>query len=258
VVWPFEPSADLELGTLRRPTLRSQLNQIRLWLRQGRTEAWIAHKLDISVATLEQFKRDHRLGAEQSAPESTAPEPAERPAPSSGLAPDEDEEEEEEEELEREPETVGAVFDSSDVPAPTEPDGDSGFEPDVSGTDAAVVETETVGIGPEEAGSEAVGAVEEVETAAREPEEEGEEEAPGRRRRRRRGRRGGRRRGAKQAQYEATFDHGEEVYALRLDPAVADNPVYEKHWAGHRTVAVILEPDAITILRLEDQEEPRE
>jgi hypothetical protein len=32
-----------------------------LWVRQGRTDAWIAHKLDISVEALEQFKRDHRL-----------------------------------------------------------------------------------------------------------------------------------------------------------------------------------------------------
>jgi hypothetical protein len=47
-----------------RPSLRSQLNQIRLWLRQGRTDAWIAHKLDISVDQLAQFKRDQRLDGE--------------------------------------------------------------------------------------------------------------------------------------------------------------------------------------------------
>jgi hypothetical protein len=56
---------------LRRPSLRSQLNQIRLWVRQGRTDAWIAHKLDISVEELEQFKRDHRLTGEPP----PAPEP---------------------------------------------------------------------------------------------------------------------------------------------------------------------------------------
>jgi hypothetical protein len=32
-----------------------------LWVRQGRTDPWIAHKLDISVEDLEQFKRDHHL-----------------------------------------------------------------------------------------------------------------------------------------------------------------------------------------------------
>jgi len=30
-------------------------------VRQGRTDAWIAHKLDISVEELEHFKRDHHL-----------------------------------------------------------------------------------------------------------------------------------------------------------------------------------------------------
>jgi hypothetical protein len=56
---------------LRRPSLRSQLNQIRLWVRQGRTDAWIAHKLDISVEQLEQFKREHQLDGD--APPSPAP-----------------------------------------------------------------------------------------------------------------------------------------------------------------------------------------
>ena len=45
----------------RQPSLRSQLNQIRLWVRQGRTDAWIAHKLDISIEELTRFKREHQL-----------------------------------------------------------------------------------------------------------------------------------------------------------------------------------------------------
>jgi hypothetical protein len=65
--------------TLRRPSLRSQLNQIRLWLRQGRTDAWIAHKLDISVDDLVQFKREHQLDGEP-AP-SLAPLTAGEPPP---------------------------------------------------------------------------------------------------------------------------------------------------------------------------------
>src|SRR5206468_657315 len=66
-----------------RPSLRSQLNQIRLWVRQGRTDAWIPHKLDISVDQLAQFKRDHQLdGGEEpeSRPEQVA-EPAPAPEP---------------------------------------------------------------------------------------------------------------------------------------------------------------------------------
>src|SRR6266545_6354938 len=60
------------ISALRRPSLRSQLNQIRLWVRQGRTDAWIAHKLDISVEDLEQFKRDHHLTGDPA----PAPEPS--------------------------------------------------------------------------------------------------------------------------------------------------------------------------------------
>ncbi len=48
---------------------------------------------------------------------------------------------------------------------------------------------------------------------------------------------------------EATFDHGEEGYGLWLDPAVADNPVYAEHWAGHRPVEVTIDEDQIVIRR---------
>src|SRR4051794_1609864 len=44
-------------------SLRPQLNQIRAWVRQGRTDAWIAHQLEGSVKDLRQFKRDHELEA---------------------------------------------------------------------------------------------------------------------------------------------------------------------------------------------------
>ena len=49
---------------------------------------------------------------------------------------------------------------------------------------------------------------------------------------------------------QATFDHGaEEGYGLWLDPAVADDPVYTEHWAGHRQIEVTIEPDRIVIKR---------
>jgi hypothetical protein len=41
--------------------LRSQLNQIRAWVREGRTDAWIAHQLDISASELSEFRRRHDL-----------------------------------------------------------------------------------------------------------------------------------------------------------------------------------------------------
>ncbi|MDQ5807559.1 MAG: hypothetical protein M3320_02685, partial [Actinomycetota bacterium] len=76
-----------------------------------------------------------------------------------------------------------------------------------------------------------------------------EEEPKPRRRRSRRG--GGRSRSRSNGgdALEATFDHGEEGYGLWLDPAVADNPVYAEHWAGHRPVEVTIEEDRIVIRR---------
>ena len=69
-----------------------------------------------------------------------------------------------------------------------------------------------------------------------------------RRRRRRRGRRGGRRpaRGRDAGDLRPRPDDG---FGLWLDPAVADDPVYSEHWAGHRQVEVTIEPDRIVIRR---------
>ena len=46
---------------MARRSLKPQLNQIRTWVRQGRTDAWIAHQLDVSVGDIRAFKRDHEL-----------------------------------------------------------------------------------------------------------------------------------------------------------------------------------------------------
>src|SRR6204780_2610852 len=44
-----------------RRSLRPHLNQIRAWVRQGRTDAWIAHQLEVTVRDIEQFKRQNEL-----------------------------------------------------------------------------------------------------------------------------------------------------------------------------------------------------
>jgi hypothetical protein len=49
---------------MARKSLRSQLNQIRAWVREGRTDAWIAHQLDIPAAELRDFRRRHDLTAD--------------------------------------------------------------------------------------------------------------------------------------------------------------------------------------------------
>jgi hypothetical protein len=48
---------------LARRSLKPQLNQIRTWVRQGRTDAWIAHQLEVSVKEITTFKREHGLEA---------------------------------------------------------------------------------------------------------------------------------------------------------------------------------------------------
>jgi hypothetical protein len=170
---------------LARRSLRPHLNQIRSWVRQGRTDAWIAHQLEVTVQQVSSFKREQGL-AEGDA--ETAP---------------------------------GADFDD---------------EIDLRAEDDALIAAELDA-------AEAARAEEDDES----PGDDGEDAKP----RRRRGRRGGRRRSGSSsgATLEASFDHGEEGYGLWLDPAVADNPVYAEHWAGHRPVEVTIEEDRIVIRR---------
>jgi hypothetical protein len=55
---------------MARRSLRPELNRIRAWVRQGRTDAWIAHQLEVTVQEIQSFKRDHGL-AESSDAETT-------------------------------------------------------------------------------------------------------------------------------------------------------------------------------------------
>jgi hypothetical protein len=182
-----------------------------MWVRQGRTDAWIAHKLDISVEQLRTFKRDQGLTGD--------------PAP------------------------VAAPIEFTTAPE-TEPDSD-----DEALADAESLAGEESDVSPSAAETESAAAAPGDESPEREPEAMEEESEREPQRRRRRGRRGGRRRAARTADsFEATFDHGEEGYGLWLDPAVAEDETYSAHWAGHRAVSVTVEPDAITIRRVEDED----
>jgi hypothetical protein len=196
---------------MARRSLRPQLNQIRTWVRQGRTDAWIAHQLEVTVQQIEAFKRENDLAP--------AEEVAETPA--------------------------GADFDD---------------EIDLRAEDDALIAAELEAAEAERAkreAEEAERAAAEAE-AAGEDEDAGDEDEDGERPARRRGRRGGRGRARGRAAatgpLEGTFDHGEEGYGLWLDPAVADNPLYAEHWAGHRPVTVTVEEDQIVIRRSGDED----
>jgi hypothetical protein len=183
---------------MARRSLRPNLNQIRGWVRQGRTDAWIAHQLEVTVQQIESFKKEHDL----------------LPEGEEGAA------------------AGGADFDD---------------EIDLRAEDDALIAAELEAEAArkeEEATRRAAEEAEAAEQEGAEAEEEAEEEKP-----RRRGRRGGRRRKATAGPLEGTFDHGDEGYGLWLDPAVADDPVYAEHWAGHRPVTVTVEEDQIVIRR---------
>src|SRR5882724_7130869 len=55
---------------MARQSLRPQLNQIRAWVRQGRTDAWIAHQLGVPASQLRDFRSRHGLTAEGEEPDS--------------------------------------------------------------------------------------------------------------------------------------------------------------------------------------------
>jgi hypothetical protein len=190
--------------------LRSQLNQVRAWVRQGRTDAWIAHQLEVSTSELREFRRRHELSAD-----------------------DEGDETDLRDEIEAE---IEAATREEELAAEAEPD-DS--ESDSAGSDA---ESDSDDDSDDGEGSD--------------PSDRGEgsdRTADGARKPRRRRRRGGRgRSGRAGASMQASFDHGEEGYGLWLDPAIADDPVYSEHWAGHRPVEVTVEPDRIVIKRTGD------
>ena len=55
---------------MARQSLRPQLNQIRAWVRQGRTDAWIAHQLGVPASQLRDFRSRHGLTTEGEEPAS--------------------------------------------------------------------------------------------------------------------------------------------------------------------------------------------
>jgi TATA-binding protein-associated factor Taf7 len=221
---------------MARRSLRPHLNQIRGWVRQGRTDAWIAHQLEVTVQQIEAFKKDNDLVPDEDGQSSLA---------TTGIA-------------------TGVDFDDEiDLRA----EDDALIAAELEAAEAARAEEEARRAEEEARRAEeeeARRAAEEAEADAEDEDEdeedeededdEDDDEAP---RKRRRGRRGGRGRRAKDAvaELEGTFDHGEEGYGLWLDPAVEDNPVYAEHWAGHRPVTVTIDEDQIVIRRAGDEDE---
>ncbi|HSS32608.1 MAG TPA: hypothetical protein VLL27_04945 [Solirubrobacterales bacterium] len=47
-----------------RRSLKPELNKIRAWVHQGRTDAWIAHQLEISASELREFRKQYDLSSD--------------------------------------------------------------------------------------------------------------------------------------------------------------------------------------------------
>jgi hypothetical protein len=58
---------------MARKSLRPHLNQIRTWTRQGRTDAWVAHQLEVTVQQIASFKRESGLLDEEPGAPGVAP-----------------------------------------------------------------------------------------------------------------------------------------------------------------------------------------
>jgi hypothetical protein len=58
---------------MARKSLRPHLNQIRTWTRQGRTDAWVAHQLEVTVQQIQSFKRENGLLEDEPATDATGP-----------------------------------------------------------------------------------------------------------------------------------------------------------------------------------------
>jgi hypothetical protein len=100
---------------MARRSLRPELNRIRGWVQQGRTDAWIAHQLEVTVQQIQVFKREQGLepnGDGEGAPALDFDDEIDLRAKDDALIaaeleaaeaerPEEEEEEEEEDETER-------------------------------------------------------------------------------------------------------------------------------------------------------------
>ena len=195
-----------------RRSLRPHLNQIRTWVRQGRTDAWVAHQLEVTARDIDQFKRQNELVSDEEPSEGSAgagyPEEIDLRAEDDAL--------------------IAAELEAAEIEAQR------------AKAEAAEREEE-----PKEDEEE------EEEEEEEDPAPTRRRARRGGRGRRGSAERASAGSARNVDPLEGTFDHGEEGYGLWLDAAVVDDPIYAEYWAGHRPVAVTIEEDQIVIRRAE-------
>jgi hypothetical protein len=109
---------------MARKPLRSQLNQIRAWVREGRTDAWIAHQLELPAAELREFKRRHGLTADGGEADEDLRDEIEAEVEAATREAEETDEEEDEEAEEERPEEAEQAAPEADAEGADEGDGE--------------------------------------------------------------------------------------------------------------------------------------
>jgi membrane protein involved in colicin uptake len=203
-------------------------------VRQGRTDAWIAHQLEVTVQQIQAFKREQSL------------------EPGAGADADA-------------VDTAVAVDFDDEIDLRAEDDALIAAELDAEAEAKAAAEAEAAEKAAAEEAEKAAARAARAAAGEDEDDEDADSDDDDKPKRRR-GRRGGRttRRKKPTGPLEGTFDHGEEGYGLWLDPSIQDDPTYAEYWAGHRPVEVVVEEDQIIIRRVvsdaeaadEDSDEP--
>ena len=225
----------------RTAALKPQLNQIRTWAREGRTDAWIAYQLGTTALTVQEFRSEHGLDRGGGAP-------VEEPVT---------------------PELVVQTI-SFDSPPPVAPPAaaDEPSEPAPATRSRRQRRSRTA---PSEEAATKVEAASEPET---EPETEataadGAGDPERARRRRRRGGRGGG--GSAPAEEAASPEAGAKPARPRrrprtpaytgsvvagavivLDPAIARSAAWRAHWADATAFDVVIDDEQIVLRRRSD------
>jgi hypothetical protein len=229
----------------RTAALKPQLNQIRTWARDGRTDAWIAFQLGTTALTVQEFRTEHGLGRgggntaeEPVTPEmvvQTIPFDTPPPAPAPRAASDEAVEEAVPARTRRQRRSRPAAGADASV------ETGSAVQADIETTSTTIIEGEPAERAKRRrrrGGRGGAGAAADVAAPADEQAVEPASAEPSRAAARRRTR--------TPASYSGSLVSGAVIV---LDPAVTRSAAWRAHWADAPSFDVLIEDEQIVLRR---------
>ena len=232
----------------RTAALKPQLNQIRTWARDGRTDAWIAFQLGTTAATVQEFRSEHGLdkGGGNPAEEPVTPEfvvqtiSFDTPPPVVAPAPSSDEPSADEPAPRTRRQRRSRTSPSADAPARVEAPADAPVDSSAATADGEPAERakRRRRRGGRGGASAAEPAASSEQSTAVEPDAP---EKPVRASAKRRPR--------APASYQGTVVAGAVIV---LDPAVARSAAWRAHWADSPAFDVVIDDDQIVLRRRSD------